>query len=200
MLTDEDFSSAANTLGGESSTIKAFAQVESAGSGFDSEGHPKVLFERHVMYRRLKDKRGAMFADDKAARYPDLVNSAPGGYGKGSQQKIRLESASKIDRDCALESASWGAFQIMGMHWKALGYPTLQAFINAMFKSEADQLEAFVRFVKRDSSLVRALKANDWDAAARIYNGPSYKKNRYAEKMAAEYAKAVRLVSPSANA
>ena len=200
MLTDEDFSSAANTLGGESSTIKAFAQVESAGSGFDSEGHPKVLFERHVMYRRLKDKFGAMFADDKAARYPDLVNSAPGGYGKGSQQKIRLESASNIDRDCALESASWGAFQIMGMHWKALGYPTLQAFINAMFKSEADHLEAFVRFVKRDSSLVRALKANDWDSAARIYNGPSYKKNRYAEKMAAEYAKAVRLVSPSANA
>lgn len=200
MLTDEDFSSAANTLGVEPATIKAFAQVESAGSGFDSEGHPKVLFERHVMYRRLKDKCGAMFADDKVARYPDLVNSAPGGYGKGSQQKIRLESASKIDRDCALESASWGAFQIMGLHWKALGYPTLQAFINAMFKSESDQLEAFVRFVKRDSSLVRALKVNDWDAAARIYNGPSYKKNRYAEKMAAEYAKAVRLVSPSANA
>ena len=200
MLTDEDFSSAANTLGVESATIKAFAQVESAGSGFDSEGHPKVLFERHVMYRRLKDKCGAMFADDKAARYPDLVNSAPGGYGKGSQQKIRLESASKIDRDCALESASWGAFQIMGMHWKALGYPTLQAFINAMFKSEADQLEAFVRFVKRDSSLVRALKDNDWDAAARIYNGPSYKKNRYAEKMADEYAKAVKSFSPAANA
>ena len=200
MLTDEDFSSAANTLGVESATIKAFAQVESAGSGFDSEGHPKVLFERHVMYRRLKDKCGAMFADDKAARHPDLVNSAPGGYGKGSQQKIRLESASKIDRDCALESASWGAFQIMGMHWKALGYPTLQAFINAMFKSESDQLEAFVRFVKRDSSLVRALKANDWDAAARIYNGPSYKKNRYAEKMAAEYAKAVKSFSPAANA
>ena len=200
MLTDEDFSRAANILGVEPATIKAFAQVESAGSGFDSEGHPKVLFERHVMYRRLKDKFGSMFADDKAARYPDLVNSAPGGYGNGSQQKIRLESASKIDRDCALESASWGAFQIMGMHWKALGYPTLQAFINAMFKSEADQLEAFVRFVKRDSSLVRALKVNDWDAAARIYNGPSYKKNRYAEKMAAEYAKAVRLVSPSANA
>lgn len=199
MLTNEDFSRAANTLGIEPAAIKAFAQVESAGSGFDSDGHPKVLFERHIMYRRLKDKCGAMFADDSAARYPELVNSAPGGYGKGSQQKARLEAASEIDRDCALESASWGAFQIMGLHWRALGYPRLQDFINAMYRSDADQLEAFVRFVKRDSSLVRALQAKDWDAAARIYNGPSYKKNRYAEKMAAEYARAITSLSATAD-
>ena len=200
MLTNSDFSNAASTLGIEPAAIKAFAQVESAGSGFDSEGHPKVLFERHVMYRRLKDKFGAMFAADKASKFPDLVNSAPGGYGKGSQQKLRIEAAAKIDRECALESASWGAFQIMGLHWEALGYPKLQDFINAMYRSEADHLEAFVRFVKRDSALVRALKAKDWDCAARIYNGPSYKKNRYAEKMAAEYAEAVKSFSPAANA
>ena len=199
MLTDQDFSRAAESIGIEPAAIKAFSQVESAGAGFDSEGHPKVLFERHVMYRRLKAKRGAMFADDKAARFPDLVNSAPGGYGKGTKQKERIEAAAKIDRECALESASWGAFQIMGLHWEALGYPKLQDFINAMYRSEADHLEAFVRFVKRDQSLVRALKAKDWDAAARIYNGPSYKKNRYAEKMAAEYAEAVKSFAPASN-
>ena len=88
----------------------------------------------------------------------------------------------------------------MGYHWRNLGYPTLQIFVNAMYRSEADHLEAFVRFVKRDSALVLALKAKDWDCAARIYNGPSYKKNRYAEKMAAEYAEAVKSFSPAANA
>ena len=187
MLTNSDFSNAAITLGIEPAAIKAFAQVESAGSGFDSEGHPKVLFERHVMYRSLKAKFGAMFAADKASKFPDLVNSAPGGYGKGSQQKLRIEAAAKIDRECALESASWGAFQIMGLHWEALGYPKLQDFINAMYRDEAAQLDAFVRFVKANPAIWSALKARDWAKFAKNYNGPNYAANKYDIKMAAAF-------------
>ena len=93
-------------------------------------------------------------------------------------------AAQVIDRQCALESASWGAFQIMGYHWKTCGYETLQQFINAQ-QTAAGQLNSFVRFIQADSRLSRALKAKDWATFARIYNGPGYAANKYDVKLAA---------------
>ena len=103
------------------------------------------------------------------------------------------KAAALIDRDCALQSASWGLFQIMGFHWKALGYAHLQDFINAMYRSEAGQLDAFVRFIKINPAIHKALKAHDWASFAKGYNGPAYKINQYDTKLAAAYAAAAKV-------
>lgn len=186
-LTDNDYTSAAHTLGVPVAAVKAVASVESAGAGFISGNRPKILFERHVMYSQLSQKLGKAKADQLAAKNPSIVNPEPGGYKGGVAEHDRLGLATALDRECALSSASWGAFQIMGYHWKTLGYPTLQAFINAMYASEAAQLDAFVRFIKADPVLLRALKALDWPAFARRYNGPGYARNKYDEKMSQAY-------------
>lgn len=189
-LTDADFSKAAIALGVSIASVKALAEVESRGDGFLPDGHPVILFERHIMYRRTKAKYGFTRADALVKRYPDLINPKAGGYGKTSEQPGRMDRAAKlIDRECALESASWGLFQIMGFHWQDLGYQTLQAFVNNMYYSEADQLDAFVRFIKINPAIHKALKAGDWASVARGYNGPNYEINSYDTKLADAFAR-----------
>jgi hypothetical protein len=189
-LTEADFSRAARDLDVPVAVVRAFAEVESRGDGFLPDGHPVVLFERHIMYRRTKAKYGFTRADALVKQYPDIINPKAGGYGKTSEQPGRMDRAAKlIDRECALESASWGAFQVMGFNWQPLGYPTLQAFINAMYHSEGDHLDSFVRYIKVNPSLHKALKAQDWPRVALGYNGPDYAINKYDTKLAAAFAR-----------
>lgn len=187
-LVQADYQKAADALGAAVAAVIAVTKVESRGDGFLDNGVPVLLFERHVMYQKVFDKFGPHQARELAEQYPDLCNKTPGGYGKYSEQPDRMaRAAAKIDRDCALESASWGLFQIMGYHWQRLGYKSLQEFVNAMYYSEADQLDAFVRFVKANPAAWNALKALDWAGFALAYNGPSYRKNQYDKKMAAAF-------------
>lgn len=178
-----DFQKAADTLGVEVAVVKAVTEVESRGSGFLPSGEPKILFERHWMYKLLKRKTG------KEPAINEVCNPKAGGYLGGAAEHKRLAQAVSIDRDCALQSASWGLFQIMGFHWQALGFKTLQDFVNAQYKSEDAQLDTFVRFIKVNPSMVEALQLKDWKRFAKMYNGPDYEKNQYDKKLSAAYNK-----------
>lgn len=182
MLTEIDYKNAASILGVEAAAVKAVTKVESRGSGFLPIGAPVILFERHWMYKLLKAKLG------KEPALSDVVDPKAGGYKGGTAEHTRLEHAVAIDRECALQSASWGLFQIMGFHWKALGYTSVQAFVNAQYKSEASQLDTFVRFLKINPGMLAALKTKDWAKFAKLYNGPAYKTNNYDTKLAEAYA------------
>lgn len=182
MLTEIDYKQAASLLSVEPACIKAVTKVESRGSGFLSSGEPVILFERHWMYKLLKAKTG------KEPPLNEVCNPKAGGYQGWAAEHIRLNTAVMIDRECALQSASWGLFQIMGFHWKALGFASLQQFINAQYKSEAAQLDTFVRFLKINPTMLAALRVKDWSKFAKLYNGPSYAINKYDEKLAEAYA------------
>lgn len=182
MITLEDFKDAAQVLGIEVACVQAVTKVESRGSGFLASGEPVILFERHWMYKLLKAKTG------KEPMVNEVCNPKAGGYKGGAAEHIRLNTAVMIDRECALQSASWGLFQIMGFHWKALGYKSVQEFINAQYKSEASQLDTFVKFIQINPGMHQALKQKDWAKFARLYNGSDYAKNQYDTKLAAAYA------------
>ncbi len=117
---------------------------------------------------------------------PDISSNSPGGYT--SNEYARLDKASAVHRNAALQSASWGKFQIMSRNWETLGYASLQAFINAMFASESEHLMAFVKFVKVNK-LDEKLRHKDWAGFAKGYNGSGYAKNKYDIKMATAYKK-----------
>lgn len=195
LLKHQDLVAAAKRLGVELAAVYAVNEVESAGEGFLSNGRPAILFERHVMFDRLKLARAPgddvqqleQHAVDLAVKYPNLVNAKPGGYAGGTAEHQRLASARQLDDTCALEAASWGAFQIMGYHATALGYPSVQAFVECMQRSEAEQLEAFVRFIEADPVLLKALKARKWSDFAKRYNGPAYSRNLYDVKLERAY-------------
>ena len=195
LLRNTDLVAAAERLGVPLASIYAVNEVESKGKGFLDNGKPVILFERHVMYRRLATARNAgddpaelkRHADQLAATNPALVNPKAGGYIGGSAEHQRLAMARLIDDSAALESASWGAFQIMGFHWKRLGYASVQAFVAAMSAGESQQFDAFTRFIETDPSLHKALKGRKWAEFARLYNGPDYLRNLYDTKLQRAY-------------
>lgn len=186
-LTDDDLAGAAEVLGASLSAVKAVTEVESKGSGFLPDGRPAILFERHIMHRRI----GLIGRDaGLLSEYlGNVINATPGGYVGGRAEHDRLHLARQIDPTCAAESASWGLFQIMGFHWQALGYESAVEFERLMCESEARQLEAFVRFVVINPKIHMALRKNDWLAFAAGYNGPAFAKNQYDTRLAAAFKK-----------
>lgn len=186
-LTDADLVKSADALGVQVAAIRAVNEVESRGQGFLPDGRPVILFERHVFYKRLKAR--GIDADALAAKYPNIVSSTAGGYMGGAAEYVRLATAERINADAAHESASWGAFQIMGYHWEALTYSGIDDFVSRMQRCEADHLDAFVRFIAANTALLSALKGRKWAAFAKGYNGPDYARNLYDAKLAQAYAK-----------
>ena len=181
-LGDDALVAAAAQLGLPISTVRAVNEVESSGLGFLPDGRPKILFERHVFWKRLKAH--GIDPAPIAAKYPHLVSQTPGGYKGGTAEYMRLASAELIHPEAAKESCSWGAFQIMGYHWQAMQYESLADFVNCMETGEADHLDAFVRYLLHvDPALVAALKARKWAAFAKGYNGPGYAANLYDVKL-----------------
>lgn len=188
-LTNEQIKDLANKHDIEYAGLKAVVEVEASGKGFIGDV-PKILYEPHIMHRLLTKKNYITIRNNLMKAHPNLCYPRWGTYRYGAEsiQHKRLEVASQFNRDTALESCSWGLGQVMGFHWKSLGYESLQAFINDMYESEAKQLEAMIRFIKVNGLLL-ALKNKDWVKFARGYNGSGYAKNKYHIKLANAYAK-----------
>lgn len=184
-LKQRDLASAAHEIGIPLAAMLAVNEVESRGRGFLTSGEPVILFERHVMRRRLRAH--GIDPQPIARRHPDIVNRDPGGYIGGMREHDRLARAKDIHIPSAIESCSWGLFQIMGFHWQRLGYTSAAVFEAAMHESERNQLEAFVRFIEADAGLLTALRNHDWSRFARGYNGPAFRRNDYDTKLAAAY-------------
>lgn len=182
----EDYRRAAEALGCSVAAVVAVTRVESPRGPFLPDGRPTLLFERHKFHQHTNGRF--------SAAHPDISSAKPGGYGAGgAHQHARMEKAAKLDRAAALKSASWGAFQILGENFAQAGHPSLQSFVNAMYRSAGDQLDCFVNFIRNDWRLLGAIRSLDWATFARVYNGPAYRQNRYDEKMAAEYAAALQV-------
>ena len=179
-LTNEDYARAARELKCDVAAIRAVVDVESLGGGYQRDGRPKILFERHCFHRDTKGRWSNL--------YPHISAQRPGGYKGGPREYARLEQAMLLDRTAALRSASWGAYQIMGFNHRSVGFNSVEDFVAAMVESSARQLHAFLAFI-RTNRLERYLRKRDWARFARGYNGPSYRINRYDQKLASAYAR-----------
>lgn len=172
---------AAERLGVSVKHINMLLKVESGGTSFDNKGRPIILFEPHIFHRRTNGKWSpADFSYSKWGGRP---------YPKSSDGRwAQLEAAALRDPAAALESASWGLFQVMGFHWTTLGYDSAQAFAEAMATGEPAQLDAMVRFIVANNlkGALQACRAGDpasCRAFARGYNGAGFEKNRYHIKL-----------------
>jgi hypothetical protein len=163
--------------------LAAVVDVESGGHVFAEvagELRPLILFEPHVFFKRLREpERGKAVAAGLA--YPKW-GTRP--YPKTQAERwAQIDRAALIDDDAAYESASYGVGQVMGYHWKALGYPSLQAFLDEMFAGVEGQIEAMLRYCTVNK-LVDEIRDGRWLAFARGYNG-SGQARRYGRLLAA---------------
>lgn len=175
-VTENEMEAFAARLGCSLKQIRAVAKVESAGGGFDSVGRPKILFERHL-FHRLTD-----------GRYSPAIysQSAHGGYNEDSWSK--LSAACGKDPDAAFSAASWGKFQVLGMHWSKLGYASPFSLAHSTVESEANHYLLLVRYVAV-FGLTDAIRRLSTDPEtcrdfAHGYNGPGYRAFKYHVKLA----------------
>ena len=184
-LTDVDYTNAAATLGVDVNALKAVAEVESGGSGFGDGGRPTLRYELHIFqaktHRRFHKthphlSQGSWHAGDR--------------YHNGTQDReysllysaMLLEHQGERMIEEAIESCSWGKFQIMGGNWSDLGWTSALDFASDMYVSEVNHLDAFVSFIQFHG-LVSALKKHQWATFANGYNGSGYADNDYDGRM-----------------
>lgn len=180
-LVEDDFLRASKAIGCDVASIKAVASVESSGGGFLQDGRPIILFEGHYFYRLTK---GIYSSGHPTISYPSWTRKF---YSKRpANDWDRMAVAVGLDRQAALQSASWGMFQIMGSNFEKCGFESVQSFVNAMFESEGRQLDAFVSFLKTTRA-DKHLIGKNWAGFARSYNGPRFAENAYDKKLSAAY-------------
>jgi hypothetical protein len=186
-LREEDYANAASELGCEVRAIKAVAKTETGSSGpyfrpgqdlaSDDDSVPAILFERHLFHRATQGHY------DQS--HPHISNPVAGGYGSKAAQYKKLMEAYALDSNAALLSASWGRFQILGSNYRAAGFQSVRDYVASASESEANQLRAFVSFIKADPVLNSAISSRDWHGFASRYNGPA--QQGYDETIARNY-------------
>jgi len=181
-LTAEDFQRAAAALQCELACIQAVAEVESRGDGFLPSKRPKILFEAHIFSRLTQHRYDTSSPSISSRRWKKAL------YQGGEKEYDRLAKALALNPGAALESASWGRFQIMGYNYRLAGFLSVETFVAAMFKTEGQHLDAFVNFL-RSTHLDAPLREKRWAAFARGYNGPGYAENKYDVKLQQAYEK-----------
>lgn len=181
-LDDLDLPKLGARIGVGEDEMHAFLDVETSGHGFDAHGRPIILFEPHVFFRNLS---GAKRAQAVAAGLA-YVRWGEKPYPRDSYP--RLKAAMAIDETAALRSASWGLGQVLGENFKAAGFPTVQAMVEAMMEDEALQLAAAVNFIAANR-LDDKLRKHDWAGFAKGYNGASFGKNAYDIRLADAFRK-----------
>lgn len=170
-LEDIDIPRIGHIIGVGEDEVHAVMDVEASGSGFDSQGRPKMLFEPHIFYRQLKGAKR-----DRAVREGLAYRKWRRNYPADSYP--RLYRAMAIDENAALRSASWQLGQIMGFNYKLAGYPSVKAFVADMCEDEDNGLEAMINFIK-NSGIDDDLRRHDWRGFARVYNGEKYYEHNY---------------------
>lgn len=191
-----DYKAAGLELRCPPSMVHALALKETKGQPFLADGRPVILFERHQFYKRMKDRA---LAERLAKTERDICSSSLKSsknidpmdrYQGGAKEWEFLERAKRYDEKAALESASYGQFQVMGFNAVAIGYKTVQEFVQLMHEDVYQHLEAMVRFIKATPVALRGMRNKNFQEVALGYNGAGYRANRY-DTVLAEYEKSV---------
>jgi hypothetical protein len=175
--TAQELSVFAARLGCTTKQLAAVATVESSGGGFDKQGRPKILYERHK-FHKYTGGRWSVSA---------FSNPVGGGYNENSWNKL-LGAVVTGAVDAAFMACSWGKFQVLGEWWDEFGFASPFAFAHSTVASEGKHYELLVHYVERFAlqDEIRALSTdpNTCRAFAKAYNGPGYEKFDYHTKLA----------------
>lgn len=196
--TIKDIAAVARAFNLEPAALLAVAEVESGGQVFavvDDRPEPLIRFEGHYFDRRLTPEKQLRARAEKLAS--PVAGKIPNPRTQAGRWRL-LKRASAIDRKAAYESVSWGLGQVMGAHWAWLGYDNVDELAEDARSGADGQARLMARYIEK-AGLSGALTARNWNAFARGYNGPDYRRYRYHTRIAAAY-ETYRGGSPAADA
>lgn len=180
--TDADYARLAADFRLDGATIRAVAAVEGGVRGFGPDGRLVILFESRIFSRRTNGRFDETHPNvslrSGIARYP----------ASHEARWAQFDEAYALDPEAAYESASYGVMQLMGFQSRSAGFETAGEYVRFMSQSEANQVEAMLRFA-RVHNLIDELQRHDWAGFAKGYNGPTFARNNYDDKLAEAYAR-----------
>ena len=170
----------AQTVAIDVGALHALLLVETVGRGFYTNGLPKILLERHYVYKLAT-------AHERSLLPETVCNATPGGYQGGLAEWSRFDTVAAVDVNLAIQSCSWGIAQIMGIQCQRFNMSPM-AFLLEQVTNEDTQIALLGRYITANAALRQALQQHDWAEVARLYNGADYAENHYDTKLATAYA------------
>lgn len=177
-------------LGIPHGNLPAIIHVESNGKVFeyfDEEPfvRPVILFEPHLFGRKLtgpaKDEAiriGLATTSQKKNKYPKSQKARWDQIAAAAELCIRYG----LNPDYAGESASYGVGQVLGSHWKSLGYASFDDFYDANMSGAEGQIDVMLRYIQING-LLDELQEGRWSGFFRGYNGPDWQRLGYGTKI-----------------
>lgn len=170
--------SKAKKLDIEPAVLLAVIEKESAGvTGATINGsfEPIIRYEGHYFDKLCKSSvREAARKAGVSAPKAGVIKNTKGQAGRWNL----LLKAANFDAAAAYMSCSWGVGQVMGSHWKDLGFASVMDLVTLARSGFQGQVDLMCRFLEKNN-LLPLLRAKDWSAFARRYNGPNYRTNKY---------------------
>jgi len=141
--------------------LQAFIEVESGGKGFDPKTG-KILIQFEPSWFKRK------------APYAPSGKWSVNSVDVQSREWPAFNEAFRLNPEAAMESTSIGLPQIMGFHWKRLGYESVGAMWDDFKESVVNQISALITFIETDRKLKQAMIDRDFHIIAMRYNGAGY--------------------------
>ncbi len=182
-VTMTDISEGAASINLETAAIMALMEVEARGRGFGRFGRVKALYEPHHFSAYTGGKYDESHPHLSSPYWNRSLYGVP-PHGVFEQ----IDEASALDLNAAIKSCSWGLGQLLGMHHSKLGFVHPIDMVEDARKGEKSQFRQMLDLIRAEGADTH-LRAHDFDAFSRIWNGPGYKKNGHARKMRAAYRK-----------
>ena len=175
-LTKSEIAELATKNGYTYGNLNSVVKVESGGIGFATDtGKIIIQFEPSWFKRNKLNWKN----DTKN------ITWQTNGVENQSAEWKAFNSAFASSPVAAMKSTSIGLMQVMGFHYKLLGFKTVGEMWDFAKLSERNQLELAIRFIKSNKKLDNALKMGDAATFAYYYNGSQYKKYKYDTRLIA---------------
>lgn len=173
-ITNQDYERLALKYGYPLKRIRAVDIIESNGNGFSEKtGRLIIQFEPSWFKRNKidwqKDTKNTFWQANKVSNQ--------------TEEWKAFNSAFASDQNAAMKSTSIGRMQVMGFHYKLLGFSTVGAMWDFAKEGESNQLELGLIFIKKNPKLHNAMLTGNAAKFAYSYNGELYKKYDYDNKL-----------------
>ena len=173
-ITTDQIKAIAARYGVEYAALMAVITVESSGVGFNPPtGKIIIRFEPNWFERLSEETSGAW----------------NGPSGNQAVEWALFDAAYAVNATAAMEATSLGMMQVMGFHFREVGFGTVGSMWDFAKVNEANQVELGMRFIKSDPALIRAMQRKDWPTFAYYYNGQDYRENNYDARLLNAYNK-----------
>jgi peptidoglycan/xylan/chitin deacetylase (PgdA/CDA1 family) len=154
--------------------------IESAGQGFAPDGRMTIRFEACIFQKLWGEKNQEEFSNHFQCNTPNdgfrISTTMPFTqyHGDANKEWKVFDLARALDEDAAIKSTSVGISQMMGFHYKEVGYASAKAMFDVMTQSIKPQLDAFflqlAHYQNNGISCLSSLKSSDYDLFAKCYN------------------------------